>query len=253
MKLLVSPAKSLNYESPLPHTNCSQPAFVNEAAALNMALRKKSPAELKALMGISDKLAELNWIRNQSFSIPFTANNARPAVYAFDGDVYTGLDAYTIEEGKWDTLNSSLRILSGLYGVLKPFDLIQPYRLEMGTSFPVNGSKNLYGFWQDKITAQLNSELKPDECVVNLASKEYASAVSLDDLNANVIEPVFKDYKNGTLKIISFYAKKARGLMARYLIDTNAHTAEDVLNFDLYGYHYSEEHTTDPAAPVFVR
>ena len=113
MKLLVSPAKSLNYQSPLPHAHCSQPVFVNEAAALNMALRKKSPAELKALMGISDKLAELNWTRNQSFTTPFTSDNARPAVYAFDGDVYTGLDAYTIDEEKWDTLNSSLRILSG--------------------------------------------------------------------------------------------------------------------------------------------
>ena len=253
MKLLVSPAKSLNYESPLPHATCSQPIFVQEAATLNTALRKKSPAELKALMGISDKLAELNWTRNQSFSVPFTADNARPAVYAFDGDVYTGLDAYTIEEGKWDTLNNSLRILSGLYGVLKPFDLMQPYRLEMGTSFAVNGSKNLYGFWQDKITAQLNRELQSDECVVNLASKEYASAVSLGDLDANVIEPIFKDYKNGKLKIISFYAKKARGLMARYLIDTNAQTADDVLGFDIDGYRYSEEHTTDSTAPVFVR
>ena len=163
MKLLVSPAKSLNYESPLPHATCSQPVFVQEAAIINTALRKKSPAELKALMGISDKLAELNWTRNQSFSVPFTADNARPAVYAFDGDVYTGHDAYTIEEGKWDTINNSLRILSGLYGLLKPFDLIQPYRLEMGTSFAVNGSKNLYGFWQNKITAQLNRELQSDE------------------------------------------------------------------------------------------
>ena len=253
MKLLVSPAKSLNYESPLPHVHCSQPVFVNEAAALNMVLRKKSPAELKALMGISDKLAELNWTRNQSFTTPFTSDNARPAVYAFDGDVYAGLDAYTIDEEKWDTLNSSLRILSGLYGVLKPFDLMQPYRLEMGTSFGVNGSKNLYGFWQEKITAQLNSELQSDELVVNLASKEYASAVSLADLDATVIEPIFKDYKNGNLKIISFYAKKARGLMARYLIDNNSKTSEDVLDFDVDGYRYSEEHTVDPIKPVFVR
>ena len=253
MKLLVSPAKSLNYESPLPHAHCSQPVFVNEAAALNMALRKKSPAELKALMGISDKLAELNWTRNQSFTTPFTSDNARPAVYAFDGDVYTGLDAYTIDEEKWDTLNSSLRILSGLYGVLKPFDLMQPYRLEMGTNFGVNGSKNLYEFWQEKITAQLNSELQSDEFVVNLASKEYASAVSLADLDGTVIEPIFKDYKNGNLKIISFYAKKARGLMARYLIDNNSKTSEDVLDFAVDGYHYSEEHTVDSTKPVFVR
>ena len=222
-------------------------------AAAQYGFAKKITSRVEGSDEISDKLAELNWTRNQSFSVPFTADNARPAVYAFDGDVYTGLDAYTIEESNWDTLNGSLRILSGLYGILKPFDLMQPYRLEMGTSFSVNGSKNLYGFWQDKITAQLNRELQADECVVNLASKEYASAVSLDDLDANVIEPVFKDYKNGTLKIISFYAKKARGLMARYLIDTNGQTVDDVLGFDLGGYRYSEEHTTDPSAPVFVR
>lgn len=253
MKLLLSPAKSLNYESPLPHAHCSQPIFVNEAAALNLALRKKSPAELKTLMGISDQLAELNWTRNQSFTTPFTTSNARPAVYAFDGDVYNGLDAYTIDEEKWDTLNSSLRILSGLYGVLKPFDLMQPYRLEMGTSFGVNGSKNLYRFWQDKITTHLNSELHSGELIVNLASKEYASAVSFDGLDGDVIEPIFKDFKNGNLKIISFYAKKARGLMARYLINTSAEIADDVLGFDADGYRYSDEHTVDPKKPVFVR
>jgi len=253
MKILVSPAKSLNYESPLPHTQCSQPVFVNEAKALNVALRKKSPTELKALMGISDKLAELNWTRNQSFSVPFSPANARQAVYAFNGDVYTGLDAYTIQEPQWETLNDSLRILSGLYGVLKPFDLMQPYRLEMGTSFGVNGSKNLYQYWKEKLTKQLNAELDTDELVVNLASKEYALAVATEQLTAGVIAPIFKDFKNGKLKIISFFAKKARGLMARYLIDTNAKTTNDILRFALDGYAYSDEHTTHPTEPVFIR
>ncbi len=253
MKILVSPAKSLNYERPLPHAHCSQPVFVDKAQQLNKSLRMKKPAELQKLMGISQKLADLNWTRNQSFSVPFTSDNARPAVYAFDGDVYNGLDAYTIDEKNWDTLNSSLRILSGLYGILKPFDLMQPYRLEMGTSFGANGSKNLYEFWKSTLTNQLNEELQQDEIVVNLASKEYASAVDLKSLDAQVISPVFKDFKNGKLKIISFFAKKARGLMARYLIDNNAETTVDLLGFTADGYAYSAEHTTDPTAPVFIR
>lgn len=253
MKILVSPAKSLNYERPLPHAHCSQPVFVDKAQQLNKSLRMKKPAELQKLMGISQKLAELNWTRNQSFSVPFTTDNARPAVYAFDGDVYNGLDVYTIDEKNWDTLNSSLRILSGLYGILKPFDLMQPYRLEMGTSFGANGSKNLYEFWKSTLTNQLNEELQQDEIVVNLASKEYASAVDLKSLDAQVISPVFKDFKNGKLKIISFFAKKARGLMARYLIDNNAETTADLLGFTADGYAYSAEHTTDPTAPVFIR
>ena len=253
MKMVISPAKSLNFESNLPTEKNSNPYFLAEANRINELIKDKSPSELSKLMKISDKLGNLNWKRNQNFKTPFNKQNARPAIYTFDGDVYTGLDAYTIGKEKWDTLNSSLRILSGLYGVLKPFDLMQPYRLEMGTSFSVNGSKNLYGFWQEKITAQLNSELQSDELVVNLASKEYASAVSLADLDATVIEPVFKDYKNGNLKIISFYSKKARGLMARYLIDNNSKTSEDVLGFAINGYRYSEEHTVDPTKPVFVR
>jgi len=253
MKILVSPAKSLNYERPLPHNECSQPVFVDRAQQINQSLRQIKPAELQKLMGISQKLADLNWSRNQSFSTPFTAENARPAVYAFDGDVYSGLDVYSIEQKNWDTLNNSLRILSGLYGVLKPFDLMQPYRLEMGTAFAVNGSKNLYDFWKSVLTDQLNSELQNDELVVNLASKEYASAVDFKSLNAQVVSPIFKDFKNGKLKIISFYAKKARGLMARFLIDNQAQTASDLLGFSTDGYVFSSEHTTDSMAPVFVR
>jgi cytoplasmic iron level regulating protein YaaA (DUF328/UPF0246 family) len=253
MKILVSPAKSLNYERPLPHAHCSQPVFAEQAQQLNESLRLKKPAELQKLMGISQKLADLNWTRNQAFSFPFTSENARPAVYAFDGDVYSGLDAYSINEKNWDTLNDSLRILSGLYGILKPFDLMQPYRLEMGTAFGTNGSKNLYEFWKSTLTNQLNKELQKDELVVNLASKEYASAVDLTSLKAEVVSPVFKDFKNGQLKIISFFAKKARGLMARYLIDSNAQDTSDLLGFAENGYAYSAEHTTHKSAPVFIR
>ncbi len=253
MKILVSPAKSLNYESVLPTTTHTQPVFVLEAQQLNTSLRDESPVALKKMMGISDKLAELNWKRNQTFSTPFTPTNARPAVFAFNGDVYSGLDAYSIAIENHDKLQNSLRILSGLYGMLKPFDLMQPYRLEMGTPYAVDGSKNLYEFWKSKLTQLLNAELQEGELLVNLASKEYASAVDFKAIQRPVIAPVFKDFKNGQLKIISFYAKKARGLMARYLIDSHAEGYQDLLGFVSEGYAYSEEYTNDAAAPVFVR
>ena len=213
MKILISPAKSLDYTSTLPIAKNSQPMFLSDAKKLNAALRLKKPTELQALMGISEKLAALNWERNQDFTTPFSANNARPAVFAFNGDVYTGLDAYTLVETALNVAQNSLRILSGLYGLLKPLDLIQPYRLEMGTSFGVDGNKTLYAFWKDKLTKHLKDELATDELLVNLASKEYASAIDFNALDNNVISPVFKDFKNGKLKIISFFAKKARGIM----------------------------------------
>ena len=253
MKILISPAKSLDYASALPTAKNSQPVFLADAKELNAALRLKKPSELQALMGISEKLASLNWERNQDFEIPFNADNARPAVFAFNGDVYTGLDAYTLDETTLSVAQKNLRILSGLYGFLKPLDLMQPYRLEMGTSFGVNGTKTLYAFWKDKLTAYLKNELNTDELVVNLASKEYASAIDFKALGNPVISPVFKDLKNGKLNIISFFAKKARGLMTRYLLELDAATTADVLAFEADGYAYSEAETTDATAPVFVR
>lgn len=253
MKIVISPAKSLDYKTPLPTAKHTAPLFLDSAKKLNKVLVKKKPKELSELMSISDNLAQLNWERNQNFSVPFTDENARPAIYAFNGDVYQGLDAYTIADDKLDVLQNSLRILSGLYGILRPLDLIQPYRLEMGTSLPVAKNKNLYEFWKKSITEHLNSELQEDELFVNLASNEYFGAVDTKALKTRVISPVFKDWKNDKLKIISFYAKKARGSMVRYIIDSNAQTLDDIKGFNLDEYQFSKEHTVKENEPVFIR
>ncbi|UGU17001.1 peroxide stress protein YaaA [Sinomicrobium kalidii] len=253
MKIVISPAKSLDYESELPVKRYSEPSFLKQAERLNKILKKKSPKSLSKLMGISDNLAQLNWQRNQDWSLPFSPENARPAVYAFNGDVYEGLDAYTIPEAKLDQLQDSLRILSGLYGVLKPLDLIQPYRLEMGTSLKVGVKKNLYEFWKKTLTKALNEELEKDELFINLASNEYFKAVDTRSLKVPVITPQFKDWKNDQLKVISFFAKKARGLMVRYILDTGAETVEDLKGFDYEGYSFSEEHSVKKNELVFVR
>lgn len=236
MKIVISPAKSLNFEKALPTARFSEPKFLKEATTIQKTLKKKKPKQLMELMDISDKLAELNWQRNQDWQTPFTTENARPAVYAFDGDVYQGLDVYTLPEAKLDGLQDKLRILSGLYGLLQPLDLMQPYRLEMGTSLPIGKNKNLYEFWKKTITKQLNDELQKDELFINLASTEYFSAVDVKALKVPVITPEFKDYKDGKLKMISFFAKKARGLMVRYIIDTNAETIDDLKAFNYEGY-----------------
>ena len=253
MKIVISPAKSLDFESKLPTKEFSQPYFLKEAEQLNKVLAKKNPKALAKLMGISANLAELNWERNQQFSVPFTEENARPAIYAFSGDVYQGLDAYTIAAEKLEGLQQKLRILSGLYGVLKPLDLMQPYRLEMGTQLKIGRKKNLYEFWKKQITDHLNSELKDNELFLNLASNEYFSAVDEKNLKVPVITPVFKDWKNDNLKIISFFAKKARGTMVRYILDTEAKTIEDVKGFNMDGYMFSKEHTLKENQPVFIR
>ena len=238
MKIVISPAKSLNFEKGLPTAKYSEALFVKEALQVHQVLKQKSPKELSALMAISDKLADLNWQRNQDWKTSFTLENARPAIYAFDGDVYTGLDAYSIPIENLDILQDRVRILSGLYGLLKPLDLMQAYRLEMGTKLPINDSKNLYEFWKPIITRALNKELQEGELFVNLASNEYFSAVDVKALKVLVITPEFKDYKDGKLKIISFFAKKARGLMVRYIIDTNAETIDDLKGFNYEGYQF---------------
>ncbi|MBM6499914.1 peroxide stress protein YaaA [Flavobacterium macrobrachii] len=236
MKIVISPAKSLNFEKALPTARFSEPRFLKEATTIQKTLKKIKPKQLMELMAISDKLAELNWQRNQDWETPFTTKNARPAVYAFDGDVYQGLDVYTLPEDKLDVLQNKLLILSGLYGLLQPLDLMQPYRLEMGTFLPIGKNKNLYEFWKKTITKQLNDELQKDELFINLASNEYFSAVDSKALKVPVITPEFKDYKDGKLKMISFFAKKARGLMVRYIIDTNAETIDDLKAFNYEGY-----------------
>ena len=253
MKIVISPAKSLDFETELPTSKYTEPRFLDEAQKLNKVLVKKKPKALSELMSISDNLAQLNWERNQDFSVPFTPKNARPAVYAFNGDVYQGLDAYSISEKKMERLQDTLRILSGLYGVLRPLDLMQPYRLEMGTSLKVGRNKNLYEFWKKSVTENLNSELKDDELFVNLASNEYFGAVDTKALKVPVVTPVFKDWKNDKLKVISFFAKKARGSMVRYILDSNAKTLKDIRGFNLDEYEYSKEHTLKENEPVFIR
>ena len=236
MKIVISPAKSLNFESQLPTKKYTEPKFLKQATSIQKTLKKKKPKQLMKLMDISEKLADLNWARNQVWETPFTSENARPAVYAFDGEVYNGLDAYTIPAEKINDLQDKLRIISGLYGLLKPLDLMQAYRLEMGTSIAIGTKKNLYEFWKKTITKTLNDELKKDELFLNLASNEYFKAVDTKSLKAPVITPEFKDYKDGKLKMISFFAKKARGLMVRYIIDSNAKTIEDLKGFNYEGY-----------------
>lgn len=192
-------------------------------------------------MHISDALSELNFERNQEWALPFTKDNARPAIYAFNGDVYRGLDAYTIPNKKIQKLQDTVRILSGLYGVLKPLDLMQPYRLEMGTKTPIGAKKNLYEFWKKEIVVSLNAELKDNEVFVNLASNEYFKAVDKKALKVPVVNVDFKERKDDKYKIVSFFAKKARGLMARYIVDTNAKLADDLKGFDAEGYGFNEK------------
>ena len=253
MKIVISPAKSINLEKMIPTEKSSLPFFLDDAVVINSNLKKKTPLDLSSLMNISSKLSDLNWRRNQEFKIPFNKNNARPAIYAFDGDVYSGIDSYSLNQNKIDIIQERLFIISGLYGLLKPLDLIQPYRLEMGTKFEFNSYKNLYEFWTEKITEKIVSECKPDELLINLASNEYFSAINLGKIKSEIITPKFLDFKNGKLKMISFYAKKARGLMVRFLIDNNITKLEGILKFNLEGYSYSESETNNLNQPVFVR
>jgi hypothetical protein len=252
MKIVISPAKSLNFEKQLPTLNYTEPQFLKQATIIQNTLKKKKPKQLSELMDISEKLAELNWQRNQEWKPPFTLKNARQAIYAFDGDVYTGLDVYELANDKLAVLQNKLRILSGLYGLLKPLDLMQAYRLEMGTTLLIGKNKNLYEFWKKTITQSLNDELKTGELFINLASNEYFSAVDVKALKVPVITPEFKDYKDGKLKMISFFAKKARGMMVRYIIDTNAETIDDLKGFNYEGYAF-DANLSKGNALVFTR
>jgi cytoplasmic iron level regulating protein YaaA (DUF328/UPF0246 family) len=252
MKLVLSPAKSLDFETKLPTKIYTQPQFLKQSERLNKLLKKKSARSLSKLMSISNDLGQLNYERNQTWSLPFSTENARPAVYAFNGDVYRGLDAYTIPEEKLETLQNTVFILSGLYGLLKPTDLIQPYRLEMGTKIKIGVKKNLYEFWKKDITKALNEALEDDELFLNLASNEYFKAIDKKALKVPVITANFKDFKNGEYKMISFFAKAARGMMARYVVDTNAKTIDDLKGFNYDGYSFSESMSSDSEL-VFIR
>jgi len=253
MLTVLSPAKKLSKECFVKTDLYQSPQFLKESKSLVKELKKMAPLDLMSLMGISENLAELNWERMQQWNEIFKPENSREAIFSFMGDTYSGLDADSLGTQELDFAQSNIRILSGLYGVLRPLDLMKPYRLEMGTKFPVEKNKNLYEFWKQKITSFLNDELEENELFVNLASNEYFSAIDAKILNTRVITPQFKDYKNGTLKMISFFAKKARGMMVRYLLDVENPSAASMLNFDYGGYAYSEEHTASDLSPVFIR
>ncbi|MBB5393628.1 MULTISPECIES: peroxide stress protein YaaA [unclassified Herbaspirillum] len=247
MLIVLSPAKSLDYDTP-PITDVhTTPAFIARSAALIEVLKQLSPAQVGSLMGISDQLAVLNANRYASWSRKFTAKNSKQAVLAFNGDVYEGLDANSLNARQLDYVQNHVRILSGLYGMLRPLDLMQPYRLEMGTKLANPHGKDLYAFWGSEITEALNGELATQKApvLVNLASEEYFKAVKPKLLKAKVIAPVFEDWKGGKYKIISFYAKRARGLMARYAALKNISQPEKLKGFDLEGYAFAEEASTD--------
>ena len=252
MKILLSPAKSLDYKSKLPTLKTTEACFLNEAEHLNLVLKGKSPKDLSDLMSISSSLGELNYQRNMSWSLPFSSENARQSIYAFSGDVYRGLDAYTIDENKIDFMQNSVRIISGLYGLLKPLDLIQPYRLEMGTKMPVDNHKNLYEYWRKKITNQLNNELYIDEPVLNLASNEYFKAIDSKVLNSDIYSANFKQLKDGEYKTIAIFSKRARGMMTRYIIDNNISSVSALKSFDYDGYFYHESLSTEKEL-IFTR
>ena len=245
MKVLLSPAKSLDFKSQLPTEKNSDLCFQKEAEYLNSILKRKSPEDLSQLMGVSSKIADLNYERNNDWSLPFTKKNARQAVYAFSGDVYRGLDAYSVEDYKIDFMQNSVRIISGLYGLIKPLDLIQPYRLEMGTKLSFDNNKNLYEYWREKITNQLNLELSKDEPVLNLASNEYFKAVDTKVLKSDVYSANFKEFKDGNYKTIAIFSKKARGMMTRYIIENNITDISSLKSFNYDGYDYHENLSSD--------
>ncbi len=254
MKIVISPAKTLDYESELPTEKHTVPIFSKESKQIHKILKTKKPGDLAEMMHISSKLADLNWQRNQAkgFGSKTPNDHTRQAAFAFKGDVYVGMDAYTIDPSKIEQLQDKLRILSGLYGVLKPLDLIQPYRLEMGTKLEIGGNHNLYEFWKENVTKALNKELKKNELFINLASNEYFSAIDESKLKVPVITPEFRDYKDGKLKMISFYAKKARGMMVRYIIDSDAETIDDIKGFNYENYAFDDNLSTNEKL-VFTR
>jgi len=242
MLLVVSPAKKLDFESPLATEKFSQPSLLAHSQLLIDDCVKLSPSDIATLMKLSDKLAGLNAARFGEWAMPFTTENARQAILSFNGDVYTGLDAQSFSDEDFDFAQKHFRILSGLYGLLKPLDLMQAYRLEMGCKLANSRGDNLYQFWGEIITDALNNALaeQGDETLINLASTEYFKSVKKKSLNATIITPAFKDWKNGQYKMISFFAKKARGLMARYIIQNKLTSVEQIKDFDLAGYQYND-------------
>jgi len=254
MLILISPAKTLDFDTPAITKTKSQPVLLDESQILIDELQKLTPGKVSSLMNISEKLGNLNFERFMDWQRPFNTKNAKQSVLAFKGDVYTGLDAESLSEDELKFAQQHLRILSGLYGVLRPLDLMQPYRLEMGTKFKNPRGKDLYQFWGPQITDDLNKQLKKlkSDLVINLASNEYFKSVDKKALNAEIVTPAFKDLKNGNYKIISFFAKKARGLMTRWIIQNNISDPADLKKFKVAGYKYNAKMST-PTEPVFTR
>ncbi len=247
MLTVISPAKTLDFETPAITEEFSQPALLSYSQQLNQYLRPLSSADLSKLMNVSSNIGDLNAERNLSWKTPFTLENAKQALFAFKGDVYIGLDANTMKSDDLQFAQGHLRMLSGLYGVLRPLDLMQAYRLAMGTRLATDAGTNLYQFWDTRITDRLNDELAQidGDTLVNLASNEYFKAVKLKSFKGRVVTPLFKEYHKGTLKIISFYAKKARGLMARYIIDNQINEVDQIKQFDSEGYVYDSSLSTE--------
>jgi len=242
MLTVVSPAKTLDFDTPSITQEYSQSMYLNQSSLLIGQLKEYSNSEIASLMNLSDNLAELNQARYQAWQLPFTLDNAKQAILAFKGDVYAGLDAESLDEPRFEFAQKHLRILSGLYGVLRPFDLIQPYRLEMGTKIPNDRGKDLYQFWGSILRKAIEAEPGlADGVLINLASNEYFRALEAKKIKARVITPAFRDWKNGEYKMISFYAKKARGLMSRYIIDHRFDRPEEIKNFNSDGYRFSQE------------
>jgi cytoplasmic iron level regulating protein YaaA (DUF328/UPF0246 family) len=254
MLIVLSPAKSLDYKTPSKVKTTTLPEFVTESAKLIAELKKLSPQELANLMGLSDQLAALNVGRYRDWSKKFTEENSKPAIYAFNGDVYEGFDVQTLNAKALDFAQNHLRILSGLYGALRPLDLMQPYRLEMGTAFKNIRGKDLYAFWGERVTNSLKKLLEQEKkpVLLNLASEEYFKVLQAKSLGCPVISPVFQDGKDGKYKIISFYAKRARGLMARYVVENRITDPEDLQGFNIDGYKYVTSESM-PDKPIFRR
>ena len=254
MLALLSPAKKLDMDTSAPTDRFTAPHFTNASLELNSILREMSSEDLQDLIGISENLGRENHERNQAFRLPFNLNNAKQAAWAFRGDTYVGLDADTLKEDDYDYLADHIMILSGLYGILRPFDLMMAYRLEMGTRLKTERGKNLYEFWGNELTDFVNDSLKDhkDKTVIKLASKEYISAISEDALTGGMVTPEFKELKDGKPKMIGIYAKRARGMMARYMIDNKVETVEALKSFDMGGYQFQPQASNDKTL-VFLR
>lgn len=254
MLILISPAKTLDFESKVKTRTFTQPDFLRDSKMLVKEMQTRTAQDISEMMHVSSNIAELNFFRYLNFSTPFTPENARQAIYAFRGDVYTGIDIDSWKSADVRYAQDHLRILSGLYGVLRPLDLIQPYRLEMGIGLKNKKGDDLYAFWGDKITKAINEAIEGQrsKVLINLASQEYFKSVNTTKLEAELVSPVFKDYKNGNYKIISFFAKKARGQMSAWIIQNRVRKPEDLKSFDVDGYAYNPAMSTE-SLPVFTR